>query len=96
MAEQLSVDQLRTEFRKYIKTKIAQELIDFYQDSLDREEVEDFFERQVRPSLPSVAISDSIVTHRVLIHHHTIHAVDSVFRQILVYLVYLVYLTLVR
>lgn len=47
LAEQLSVDQLRAEFRKYIKTKIAQELIDFYQDSLDREEVEDFFERQV-------------------------------------------------
>lgn len=47
LAEQLSVDELRAEFRKYIKTKIAQELIDFYQDSLDREEVTDFFERQV-------------------------------------------------
>ncbi|CAB1110198.1 unnamed protein product [Ectocarpus sp. CCAP 1310/34] len=46
LAEQLSVDQLRDEFRRYIKTKVAQELIDFYLDSLDREEVADFFERQ--------------------------------------------------
>ncbi|CAM9633812.1 unnamed protein product [Ectocarpus sp. 13 AM-2016] len=46
LAEQLSVDQLRDEFRRYIKTKVVQELIDFYVDSLDREEVTDFFERQ--------------------------------------------------
>ncbi|CAN0141568.1 unnamed protein product, partial [Ectocarpus sp. 4 AP-2014] len=46
LAEQLSVDQLRDEFRRYIKTKVAQELIDFYLDSLDREEVAGFFERQ--------------------------------------------------
>ncbi|CAN0187627.1 unnamed protein product, partial [Ectocarpus sp. 13 AM-2016] len=38
--------QLRDEFRRYIKTKVAQELIDFYLDSLDREEVAGFFERQ--------------------------------------------------
>lgn len=48
LAEQLSVDQLRDEFRRYIKTKVAQELVDFYLDSLDREEVAGFFERQVR------------------------------------------------
>lgn len=48
LAEQLSVDQLRMEFRRYIETKVAQELVDFYLDSLDREEVKDFFERQVR------------------------------------------------
>lgn len=42
------MDQLRTEFRRYIKTKVAQELIDFYLDSLNREEVLGFFERQVR------------------------------------------------
>ncbi|CAN0413649.1 unnamed protein product, partial [Ectocarpus sp. 12 AP-2014] len=47
LAEQLSVEQLRDEFRQYIKTKVAQELIDFYLDSLDREEVMGFFERQV-------------------------------------------------
>lgn len=47
LAEQLSVDQLRDEFRRYIKTKVAQELMDFYLDSLDREEVTGFFERQV-------------------------------------------------
>ncbi len=47
LAEQLSVDQLREEFRRYIKTKVAQELVDFYLDSLDREEVAGFFERQV-------------------------------------------------
>lgn len=47
LAEQLSVDQLREEFRRYIKTKVAQELVDFYLDSLDREEVTGFFERQV-------------------------------------------------
>ncbi|CAM9337731.1 unnamed protein product, partial [Ectocarpus sp. 12 AP-2014] len=46
LAEQLSVEQLRDEFRQYIKTKVAQELIDFYLDSLDREEVMGFFERQ--------------------------------------------------
>ncbi|CBJ28884.1 expressed unknown protein [Ectocarpus siliculosus] len=46
LAEQLSVDQLRDEFRRYIKTKVAQELVDFYLDSLDREEVAGFFERQ--------------------------------------------------
>ncbi|CAM9477524.1 unnamed protein product, partial [Hapterophycus canaliculatus] len=46
LAEQLSVEQLRTEFRRYIKTKVAQELVDFYLDSLDREEVSGFFERQ--------------------------------------------------
>ncbi|CAM9700874.1 unnamed protein product [Ectocarpus sp. 4 AP-2014] len=50
LAEQLSVEQLRNEFRRYIKTKVAQELIDFYLDSLDREEVTDFFERQVNVS----------------------------------------------
>ncbi|CAN0421303.1 unnamed protein product, partial [Laminaria digitata] len=46
LAEQLSVDQLRIEFRRYIETKVAQELVDFYLDSLDREEVKGFFERQ--------------------------------------------------
>ncbi|CAM9905729.1 unnamed protein product, partial [Hapterophycus canaliculatus] len=46
LAEQLSVDQLRQEFRRYVKTRVAQELVDFYLDSLDREEVTGFFERQ--------------------------------------------------
>ncbi|CAM9758034.1 unnamed protein product [Ascophyllum nodosum] len=46
LAEQLSVERLRSEFRRYIKTKVAQELVDFYLESLDREEVQDFFERQ--------------------------------------------------
>ncbi|CAM9276032.1 unnamed protein product, partial [Pylaiella littoralis] len=46
LAEQLSVDHLREEFRRYIKTKVAQELVDFYLDSLHREEVTGFFERQ--------------------------------------------------
>eukprot|EP00904_Undaria_pinnatifida_P012481 jgi/Undpi1/8363/HiC_scaffold_25.g10831.m1 len=46
LAEQLSVDQLRIEFRRYVKTKVAQELVDFYLDSLKREEVTGFFERQ--------------------------------------------------
>ena len=40
--------QLREEFRRYIRTKVAQELVDFYLDSLDREEVTGFFERQVK------------------------------------------------
>lgn len=47
LAEQLSVEQLRTEFRGYVETKVAQELVDFYLDSLDREEVAEFFDRQV-------------------------------------------------
>ena len=48
LAEQLSVEQLRDEFRRYIKTKVAQELVDFYLDSLDREEVTGYFKRQVK------------------------------------------------
>lgn len=51
LAEQLSVEQLREEFRRYIRTKVAQELVDFYLDSLDREEVTGFFERQVSSNL---------------------------------------------
>lgn len=47
LAEQLSVEQLRTEFRGYIERKVARELVDFYLDSLDREEVAGFFDRQV-------------------------------------------------
>ncbi|CAM9514857.1 unnamed protein product, partial [Discosporangium mesarthrocarpum] len=46
LEEQLSVSQLRAAFRKYIKSRVAHENLDFYQDSLQREEVEDFFERQ--------------------------------------------------
>ncbi|CAM9372968.1 unnamed protein product [Ectocarpus fasciculatus] len=46
LAEQLSVQQLRVEFRRYIETKVAQELVDFYLDSLDREEVKGYFPRQ--------------------------------------------------
>ncbi|CAN0228913.1 unnamed protein product, partial [Ectocarpus fasciculatus] len=46
LAEQLSVEQLRVEFRKYIETKVAQELMDFYLDSLDREEIKEYFPRQ--------------------------------------------------
>ncbi|CAN0106221.1 unnamed protein product [Ectocarpus fasciculatus] len=46
LAEQLSVQQLRAEFRRYIETKVAQELVDFYLDSLDREEVNGYFPRQ--------------------------------------------------
>eukprot|EP00903_Cladosiphon_okamuranus_P006658 g6501.t1 len=46
LEEQPTVDQLRDELRRYIKTKVAQELVDFYLDSLDREEVKGFFERQ--------------------------------------------------
>ena len=41
------MEQLRIEFRGYIETKVAQELVDFYLDSLDREEVAGFFKRQV-------------------------------------------------
>ncbi|CBJ31529.1 signal transducer, putative [Ectocarpus siliculosus] len=46
LAEQLSVEQLRAEFRRYIETKVAQELVDFYLDSLDREEIKEYFTRQ--------------------------------------------------
>lgn len=47
LAEQLSVQQLREQFRIYVTTKVAEELVDFYLDSLDREEITGFFERQV-------------------------------------------------
>lgn len=47
LAEQLSVQQLREEFRIYVTTKVAEELVDFYLGSLDREEITGFFERQV-------------------------------------------------
>ncbi|CAM9451346.1 unnamed protein product, partial [Ectocarpus sp. 4 AP-2014] len=46
LAEQLSVEQLRDEFRGYMQTKVAQELVNFYLDSLDREEIHGFFGRQ--------------------------------------------------
>ncbi|CAM9705339.1 unnamed protein product [Ectocarpus fasciculatus] len=46
LAEQLSVEQLRIEFRGYMQSKVAQELVDFYLDSLDREEIHGFFGRQ--------------------------------------------------
>ncbi|CBJ31534.1 signal transducer, putative [Ectocarpus siliculosus] len=46
LAEQLSVEQLRDEFRKYIEMKVAQELMDFYIESLDREEIKEYFPRQ--------------------------------------------------
>ncbi|CBJ31524.1 similar to regulator of G-protein signaling 16 [Ectocarpus siliculosus] len=46
LAEQLSVQQLRVEFRKYVETMVAQELVDFYLDSLDREEIKGYFGRQ--------------------------------------------------
>ncbi|CAM9258383.1 unnamed protein product, partial [Scytosiphon promiscuus] len=48
LAEQLSVDQLRQEFRRYVKTRVAQELVDFYLDSLDREEFRCFW---IRPAV---------------------------------------------
>lgn len=54
LEEQLSVKQLRAEFRRYMEARIAQELIDFYVDSLDREEITCFFDRQV-PSSTSAA-----------------------------------------
>ena len=60
LAEQLSVDQLREEFRRYVKTKVAQELVDFYLDSLDREEVKGFFERQVTRQTLRVASLRSV------------------------------------
>ncbi|CAB1104899.1 unnamed protein product [Ectocarpus sp. CCAP 1310/34] len=46
LAEQLSVQQLRVEFRRYVETMVAQELVDFYLDSLDREEIKGYFARQ--------------------------------------------------
>ncbi|CAN0088475.1 unnamed protein product [Ectocarpus sp. 12 AP-2014] len=46
LAEQLSVQQLRVEFRRYVETMVAQELVDFYLDSLDREEIKGYFGRQ--------------------------------------------------
>ncbi|CAM9864373.1 unnamed protein product [Ectocarpus sp. 6 AP-2014] len=46
LAEQLSVEQLRIEFRGYMQTKVARELVDFYFESLDREEIHGFFGRQ--------------------------------------------------
>ncbi|CAN0194843.1 unnamed protein product, partial [Ectocarpus sp. 13 AM-2016] len=46
LAQQLSVEQLRVEFRRYVEMKVAHELVDFYLDSLDREEIEEYFARQ--------------------------------------------------
>ena len=64
LAEQLSVEQLRDEFRRYIRTKVAQELVDFYLDSLDREEVAGFFERQVHTiSIVGDDVKSSLILH---------------------------------
>ncbi|CAM9864710.1 unnamed protein product [Ectocarpus sp. 6 AP-2014] len=46
LAQQLSVEQLRVEFRRYVEAKVAHELVDFYLDSLDREEIMEYFARQ--------------------------------------------------
>lgn len=74
LAEQLSVEQLREEFRTYITTKVAEELVDFYLDSLDREEIVGFFERQVTFKLPfsyyctlGIVLSRPVSTHVVFI-----------------------------
>lgn len=46
LKDQLSLEDLRKEFEKFADSKIARELPDFYKACLDREEIEDFFERQ--------------------------------------------------
>ena len=46
MRDQLSLADLRREFEKFADTKVARELPDFYKACLDREDVNDFFERQ--------------------------------------------------
>ena len=46
LKDQLSLVELRKEFEKFADSKIARELPDFYKACLDREDINDFFERQ--------------------------------------------------
>ncbi|CAM9873926.1 unnamed protein product [Hapterophycus canaliculatus] len=46
LKDQLTLEELRQEFEKFADSKIARELPDFYKACLEREDVEDFFERQ--------------------------------------------------
>ncbi|CAM9630381.1 unnamed protein product [Ectocarpus sp. 6 AP-2014] len=46
LRDQLSLDELRTEFQKFAENRMARELPDFYQACLDRDEIENFFGRQ--------------------------------------------------
>lgn len=51
LKDQLSLEELRHEFEKFADSKIARELPDFYKACLDREEINDFFERQAATTL---------------------------------------------
>lgn len=59
LKDQLSLEELRKEFEKFADSKIARELPDFYKACLDREEIEDFFERQ--------AATTAIIDRRVFV-----------------------------
>ncbi|CAM9822251.1 unnamed protein product [Ectocarpus fasciculatus] len=48
--DQLSLEELRTEFEKFAEKRMARELPDFYQACLERDEIEDYFGRQAATS----------------------------------------------
>ncbi|CAM9498997.1 unnamed protein product, partial [Ectocarpus sp. 12 AP-2014] len=48
--DQLSLEELRTEFEKFAEKRLARELPDFYQACLERDEIEDYFGRQAATS----------------------------------------------
>ncbi|CAM9802038.1 unnamed protein product [Choristocarpus tenellus] len=46
LADKLTIEELRVEFLRYTRARAADELVEFYSDVLDRDTVEDYFERQ--------------------------------------------------
>lgn len=44
--DKVTIEELRQEFRRYARTRVARELVQFYTDVLERDTVENYFERQ--------------------------------------------------
>lgn len=68
LKDQLSLEELRHEFERFADSKIARELPDFYKACLDREEIDDFFERQAATS----AIIDRLVYLKDAVQYSTV------------------------
>lgn len=46
LADKPTIEELQDEFRRFTKTRVSNEILQFYAEVLDRDTVEDYFERQ--------------------------------------------------
>lgn len=46
LADKMTVEELREEFQRYARTRVARQFLHFYNDVLERDTVDDYFERQ--------------------------------------------------